>query len=85
MEVLEGAEELKTDAGCYDEQTHRKENETAKLLSRTKDLHENKTSSNANRIYIILIHLRHVQFNLWLFNSIWNIPDPNTDPNLTSV
>lgn len=53
MEVLEGTEELKTDAGCYDEQTHRKENETAKLLSRTKDLQENKTSSNANQIYII--------------------------------
>lgn len=51
MEVPEGAEELKTDTGCYDEQTHGKEDQTAKLLSRTKDLHKTKTSSSANNLF----------------------------------
>lgn len=74
MEVLEGAEELKTDTGCYDEQTHCKEDQTAKLLSRTKDLHKTKKSSITNHTYIFnLIFSRLIPSNLWWFHSIWHI------------
>ena len=43
VEVFDRAEELETDAGRDDEEAHREEDETAKLLARTKDLRHSDT------------------------------------------
>ena len=45
MEALEGAEELEADAGGDDQEAHSKQNQAAKLLSRTKDLRNIRTLS----------------------------------------
>ena len=39
VEVFDGAEQLQTDRGRDDEQTHREQNQTAQLLAWSKDLH----------------------------------------------